>query len=351
MEKNIQIGKYRIGEDNPCFIIAEAGVNHNGDLDTAIELVHKAKEIGSDCIKFQTFTAASVITRNAPKASYQLKVTDQRESQFEMLKKLELSRDDFQVIADKCEELGILFLSTPYNQADVDLLHSIGVEAFKIASGQIVEPSFLEYVAKFNKPIILSTGMADLSEVSYAMECIRNTGNDQIALLQCTTNYPSSIEESNISAMVSMGVAFDVVMGYSDHVPENYPCYTAVALGAKIIEKHFTLNKSMEGPDHKASLDIEEFKDLIQGIRKVEKSLGSKVKSPSASELNNAVGMRRSIASKVLIPKGTTITSDMLEYKRPATGIAPKYLHMLLNREAAIDILPDSLLSFEMLKW
>jgi N-acetylneuraminate synthase/N,N'-diacetyllegionaminate synthase len=225
------------------------------------------------------------------------------------------------------------------------------VEAFKIASGQIVEPSFLEYVAKFNKPIILSTGMADLSEVSYAMECIRNTGNDQIALLQCTTNYPSSIEESNISAMVSMGVAFDVVMGYSDHVPENYPCYTAVALGAKIIEKHFTLNKSMEGPDHKASLDIEEFKDLIQGIRKVEKSLGSKVKSPSASELNNAVGMRRSIASKVLIPKGTTITSDMLEYKRPATGIAPKYLHMLLNREAAIDILPDSLLSFEMLKW
>ncbi len=351
MDKNIRIGDFVLSDQHPCFIIAEAGVNHNGSVETAIELIHKAKETGADCVKFQTFRASSVITKEAPKAAYQLKVTDKEESQFDMLKKLELSAEDFKVLRDECVKTGIIFLSTPYNKRDVDLLNALDVDAFKIASGQIIELSFLEYVAKCRKPVVLSTGMSNLAEIDEAIHTIRNTGNDQIVLLQCTTNYPSSIQDANIRAMTSMGDAFDVLMGYSDHVPENYACYAAVARGAKVIEKHFTLDKEMPGPDHKASLNPEEFRILVHGIRMTEESLGKKIKEPTAEERKNITGMRRSIVSAGFISKGTVINESMLEYKRPATGISPNQIALVLNKKAAVDIPEDTILTMDMIEW
>ncbi|RZV59990.1 MAG: N-acetylneuraminate synthase [Flavobacteriaceae bacterium] len=340
-----------INEENPCFIIAEAGVNHNGDLEMALELVRKAKEIGVDCIKFQTFKAESVITKKAPKAAYQLEVTDPGESQFEMLKNLELTYEDYISIIQECNEHQITFLSTPYNEEDADFLNELGVTAFKIASGQIVELAFLEHVAKFGKPIILSSGMATLAEVFEAVMTIRAAGNEQMAILQCTTNYPSRNEDANIRAMISMGESLDLLYGYSDHIEENFACYAAVALGAKIIEKHFTLDRNLPGPDHKASLNVEEFKSLIDGIRKTETALGSPVKKPSLKEIENINGMRRSIVLKNSIRKGEIITADNMAFKRPATGISPKRKKELIGKLASMDIGQDIPLQESMIIW
>lgn len=351
MKQTLKINSHAIGPQNPCFIIAEAGVNHNGDVSIALELVRKARKIGADCIKFQTFKAASVITREAPKAKYQLQVTDPSESQFEMLKSLELDYEAYQQIIQECERQDILFLSTPYNEEDADFLNGLGVSAFKIASGQIVEHAFLEYVAKFNKPLILSTGMADLAEVYEAVQVIREAGNDQLAVLQCTTNYPSRNEDANIRAMVTIGEALDVLYGYSDHIEENYACYAAVALGASIIEKHFTLDRGMKGPDHKASLDVEQFRQLISGIRKTETALGSPVKSPSEAEKQNTEGMRRSIVLKQGIRKGDPITMQNMVFKRPATGIAPRRKSEIAGKRADVDIPADVPLKEHMIQW
>lgn len=349
--QSFKIGNTTLGGQNPCFIIAEAGVNHNGNLQTALELVREAKKIGADCVKFQTFKAESVITKKAPKAKYQLQVTDPRESQFEMLRKLELTNDDYLAILDECYKEGITFLSTPYNEEDADFLESLGVTAFKIASGQIVELAFLEHVARFGKPMILSTGMSTLAEVYEAVMAIREAGNGQIAVLQCTTNYPSQNEDANIRAMVTIGNSTDVMYGYSDHIEENYACYAAVALGAKIIEKHFTLDRSMPGPDHKASLDMGQFKSLIQGIRKTETALGSPVKTPSALEVQNTEGMRRSIVLKEPVKKGEVITEQNMAFKRPATGMSPKRKKELIGKKAMVDIEKDTPLKESMVAW
>ncbi len=349
--KPLRIGPYEVGENNNCFIIAEAGVNHNGSVEMALDLIRAAKKIGVDCIKFQTFKAESVITKNAPKAKYQLKVTDTKESQFEMLKKLELSDDDYTEILAECERVGITFLSTPYNEQDADFLNRLNVPAFKIASGQIVELAFLEHVAKFGKPIILSTGMATLAEVFDAVNTIRFAGNNQIAVLQCTTNYPSQNEDANIKAMLSMGQALDTIYGYSDHIEENYACYAAVALGAKIIEKHFTLDRNLPGPDHKASLNVDQFSELIEGIRKTETALGSAVKKPSQKEIENTEGMRRSIVLKSFLKKGELIREDNVAFKRPATGISPKRKNEIIGKKAAKDIDQDVPLKEGMISW
>ncbi|MFS4466250.1 N-acetylneuraminate synthase [Maribacter sp. 2210JD10-5] len=349
--KSIQIEDFTINDESHCYIIAEAGVNHNGNLEMALELVRQAKEIGVDCVKFQTFKAESVITKNAPKANYQLEVTDPSESQFEMLKKLELTHKDYLRIIDECKKHKITFLSTPYNEEDADFLNKLGVSAFKIASGQIVELSFLEYVAKFNKPMILSSGMATLAEVFEAVTAIRNSGNNQIAILQCTTNYPSRNEDANIRAMVSMGQSLDILYGYSDHIEENYACFASVALGAKIIEKHFTLDRTLPGPDHKASLNIPEFKSLVEGIRKTEIVLGSPIKIPSPKEILNTQGMRRSIVLNTHLKKGEIITEEHVSFKRPATGIAPKRIKELIGKRAAVDINPDEPLKEGMVAW
>lgn len=331
------------------FIIAEAGVNHNGDLAMALQLADKAKEIGADCVKFQTFKAEKIVTNASPKANYQLKVTDKAESQFDMLKKLELSKDDFRKIKQHCEKIGIRFLSTPYNHDDADLLNELEVDAFKIASGQLVEPGFLKYVASFGKQMIISTGMATIAEVHEAVEAILSTGNSNLIVLQCNTDYPSAIEDSNIRAMVTMRDALGVRVGYSDHVPNNYACFAAVALGAEVIEKHFTLDKSLPGPDHSCSLEPAGFKELIEGIRNVEQCLGNGIKLPSEAERKNTFGMRRSIVANQFLPKGTVIQSSHLGFKRPANGLSPKYVDFLVGKKVNRDIQPDEAFTMDVL--
>lgn len=349
--KDIRIADKTVGLSSSCFIIAEAGVNHNGSLEMALELVRKAKEIGADCVKFQTFKAESVITKTAPKAEYQLKVTNPEESQYQMLKNLELSYNDYLKIIEECNKNKIIFLSTPYNEEDSDFLNNLNVPAFKIASGQLVELSFLEHVAKYDKPMILSTGMATFSEAYEAVNTIRNAGNDKIVLLQCTTNYPSQNKDANIRAMVAMGNALDVLSGYSDHIEENYACYAAVALGATIIEKHFTLDRGLPGPDHSASLNVAQFETLIKGIRKTEEALGNPVKKPTDIEIRNSVGMRRSIVLKSPLRKGEKFTKENLTFKRPATGLEPKRINEIIGKKALIDIDSDIPLKESMVVW
>ena len=347
MNKEISILNWIISPSSPTYIIAEAGVNHNGDLGMALELVRAAKDAGADCVKFQTFKAESVATAAAPKAAYQLEVTDRAESQLAMLKKLELPLKHYQEIIALCAQLGIHFMSTPYNHADADFLNDLGVPAFKIASGQLVEWDFLQYVARFQKPMIISSGMATLAEVYEGVAAIRNTGNEQIVLLQCTTNYPSRLEDANLRAMRSMQNALDILIGYSDHVPSNYACYAAVALGAKVIEKHFTLDNDLPGPDHSSSLNPDDFKILTEGIRNVEKSLGSPVKKPCAAEIANTEGMRRSIVLLKDLPKGTPLKREFLTFKRPATGIAPKQLDWVIGKKLKRDLTMDAILQIE----
>lgn len=349
--KTIKIGDFRIDLKSETYVIAEAGVNHNGEISKALKLVQEAVKIGANCIKFQTFKANKVVTKNSPKADYQLEVTNRNESQFDMLKKLELNLDDYKKILEKCNSCNIQFLSTPYNEDDAEFLSNLGVDAFKIASGQLVEIPFLEHVAMYGKPMIISTGMATLSEIYDAVQAIRGKGNDQIVVLQCTTNYPSKIEDSNIMCMNSFGNALDVIVGYSDHVPNNYACYAAVALGAKVIEKHFTLDKKLEGPDHSSSLDVREFEELIEGIRNIEMSLGSSVKQPSESEKKNIFGMRRSIVSSKNLTKGHIISREDVEFKRPADGLAPNKLYEILGKRLSKDVAEDESLKYSTIEW
>lgn len=347
----ITIGKKHIGDQQPCYIIAEAGVNHNGDLGLALELVDKATEAGADCVKFQTFKASTIVTKNAPKANYQLEVTDPKESQYEMLEKLELQTEDYLKIMERCQEQGIQFLSTPYNYEDAVFLDGLGVDAFKVASGQLVETPFLEKLAAFQKPIIISSGMANLAEVYEGVEAIRQAGNSQVILLQCTTNYPSYLADANIKAMQAMGDALEVMIGYSDHVPSNYACYAAVALGARVIEKHFTLDKTLPGPDHKASLDPQEFRELVQGVRAIETSLGNPIKTPTAAEARNTEGMRRSLVVLRDMKKDEVLTLSDIGFKRPATGLAPKQLPQVIGKALAVDIAANEILSSASIVW
>ena len=322
------------------YIIAEAGVNHNGRLDMAYRLIDKAKEIGADCVKFQTFKAAQIVTATSPKAQYQLQVTDAGESQYDMLKKLELQKEDFKKLKDYCLVLKIDFMSTPYNFEDADLLNEIGVDTFKIASGQVAEIPFLKYVASFQKRMIVSTGMATLQEVEEAVKAIQGTGNFNIVILQCNTDYPSKIEDTNLLAMLSMRDALKVEVGYSCHVPNNYACFAAVALGAQMIEKHFTLDKTLPGPDHSCSLEPHAFKELIEGIRNVEKCLGNGIKSPSESEQKNTYGMRRSLVARTDLKKGTILRAEHIAFKRPMNGLSPNY-EQILGTKLKTDMLAD----------
>jgi N,N'-diacetyllegionaminate synthase len=336
---------------NPkTYIIAEAGVNHNGDLGIAFELINKAKEIGADCVKFQTFKTEEIVTLSAPKANYQLNVTDKEESQFEMLKKLELNKESFILLKNECDRIGIDFMSTPYSLSDLELLDQIGVGYYKIASGQLTELFFLKEIAKKMKPIILSTGMGNLSEVYESVRVIREI-NPDITVLQCTTNYPSLIEESNIKAMVSIRDACKVAIGYSDHVVDNYACYAAVALGAEMIEKHFTLEKNMEGPDHSCSLNPEEFRNLVHGIRSVEMSLGNGLKEPTVAEEKNIYGMRRGLVANKKINKGEVLTLENIGVKRPMKGLSPARLEDILGKKISKELLKDDSINEDNIVW
>jgi N,N'-diacetyllegionaminate synthase len=333
------------------YIIAEAGVNHNGDLNIALKLIEEAKKSGADCVKFQTFKAEQIVTKTSPKANYQLEVTDKKETQFDMLKKLELKSSQYDVLIEKCKKLDIDFMSTPYNFEDVDFLDNLGVFGFKVASGQLTELPFLEYVAKKNKLIIISTGMANMSEVFDAVRCIKGSGNNNIIVLQCTTNYPSDIQDANLLAMKNIANACDVSVGYSDHVINNYACYGAVALGAKVIEKHFTLDKSMEGPDHSSSSNPTEFSELVQAIRNIELSLGSGLKVPSKKEKKNIFGMKRSIVLNRDLHKGEIIKTSYISFKRPANGLSPNMLNVIIGKKIKYDMKTDEPLLYSSIDW
>jgi N,N'-diacetyllegionaminate synthase len=333
------------------YIIAEAGVNHNGDLKIALELIEKAKESGADCVKFQTFKADQIVTMSSPKADYQLNVTDRKESQFEMLKKLELEFADYKKIIEKCNELQIDFMSTPYNFSDVDFLTSLGVNAFKIASGQLTELPFLEYVSSKMKKMILSTGMATIADIFSAVQSIRDKGNNDIVVLQCTTNYPSKIEDANLSAMLSIKEACKVRVGYSDHVENNYACFASVAIGAEIVEKHFTLDKNMPGPDHSSSLIPSEFKELVNGIRAIEIAMGNGIKIPTDSESKNIFGMKRSIVVLHDMNEGDIINENNIGFKRPANGLSPNHYYTVLGKKIAKNIKKDDALQFDSIVW
>jgi len=341
----INIGNKKIGNNSPCFIIAEAGVNHNGDINLAKQLVLKAKEAGADCVKFQTFKAEEVVTPKAPKANYQLRNTDPNESQIEMLRKLELSFDSYFELVELCKEIDIVFMSTPYNYADVEFLEKLNVTAYKLPSISIVEPTFLEYVANKNKPLIVSTGMATFEEVKDGVEVINSTGNQEFIILHCTTNYPTSLDDANLKAMGTIGKELNVLYGYSDHTQKDVTCMTAVALGACVIEKHFTIDKNLPGPDQSSSYDPNQFKKFVQNVRDVELVLGSSIKKPSIPELKNIEGMRRSVVASKSISKQTIFDETMLTLKRPANGLKPKFLKKLIGKTAKRDILKNQLIS------
>ena len=340
----------KIDNNSPVFIIAEAGVNHNGSLDMAKRLVIEAKNCGADCVKFQTFKAERVVNEDSPKAMYQNKTTNPNESQLEMLKKCELKYEDHKEVLNLCEKVGITFLSTPYNVEDVDFLDQLGISAFKLASIHAVEPLFIEYTANKGKPIILSTGMTNLSEIENAVKSIRNYLKNNFALLQCTTNYPSNHNDANLNTILMMKEKFNVVIGYSDHTKDTTSAIVSVALGAKIIEKHFTLDKTLPGPDHTSSLTPKEFKKFSEKIRNAEKTLGSYEKFPCEVEIENMKGMRRSIAARKNINKGEIINSEMITFKRPSNGLEPRLVNKIIGKKVLIDIRKHSFIELNMLK-
>ncbi len=342
LNRNFHIADVIVGQGRPAFIIAEAGVNHMGSTDMACELIRAARQAGADCVKFQTFKAERVATASAPKAMYQTLTTDPQESQIEMLRKLELKESDYKRLMAVCRQEKIIFMSTPYNEEDVDFLVAMEVPAFKAASIHLVEPEFLKLLARTGKPLIVSTGMATLDEVATAVDAIRQTGNENFVLLQCTTNYPSRIEESNLNAMHTMHSQFDCLIGYSDHTQSNIACIASIALGACVIEKHFTLDNTLPGPDQLNSETPGSFRKLVEDIRATEKALGSADKTPAASEMLNMHAMRRSITARRSIRGGQRIEASDLTCRRPADGIRPDRWTSVVGRTARRDIAQDT---------
>ncbi len=349
MIPGIHCANHPVGPDAPCFIIAEAGVNHNGDLTLARQLVEVAVQAGANAVKFQTFTAARMVTSSAPKAEYQKGTTDAAESQYDMLRRLELSEDMHRDLITLCHERGIVFLSTPFDETSADMLHDLGVSAFKVPSGEITNLPLLAHIAHKQQSIILSTGMAHLGEVDEAVRTIRQAGNEQITLLHCVSNYPADPADVNLRAMHTMAAAFQVPVGYSDHTPGIDVALGAVALGACVIEKHFTLDRTLPGPDHRASLEPDELAALVRGIRTVEAALGDGRKQPARSEANTAAVARKSLVAAHDIPAGTRLTHEAIVIRRPGTGLSPALLPYLLGRTVRIDVLAGSLLELEML--
>lgn len=349
-DMELPVGPFIVSNAGRAMLIAEAGVNHNGDIHLAKELVQAAKEAGADCIKFQTFQADRLVTSAAPKAAYQRGSTDPDQSQLEMLRALELSDDHYQQLVQLCDQQQIVFLSTPYDTQGVDLLESLDVPAYKIASGQTVEPMFLEYVAAKGKPVFLSTGMCTLDEVSRAVGRIRAAGNPQIVVLQCTTSYPSPVAQANLRAMVTMRDTLGVLVGYSDHTPSLTTAAVAAGLGACVIERHFTLDQTLPGPDQSSSSDPREFASLVQMVREAEQSLGSPVKSPTIAEQNNMEAVRRGVVAKTFIPAGTALAVEHLTLKRPMSQYNGEELPKLLGRQTVIDIDTDTPIAPEMIQ-
>jgi N,N'-diacetyllegionaminate synthase len=328
-------------------VIAEAGVNHNGDLDLAKKLVDAAAEAGADAVKFQTFSADRLVTRKAPKAEYQKRRTDASESQYDMLKKLELSEAAQRELQARCQERGILFLSTPFDEQSADFLERLGVPAFKIPSGEITNAPFLAHVARKGRPMIVSTGMSTLEEVKDAVDTIRTAGNPPLVLLHCVSNYPADPRDVNLRAMSTLAQAFGVPVGYSDHTLGVAVGIAAMALGACVLEKHLTMDRSLPGPDHCASLEPRELMTLVCDGRNVELSLGNGIKMPTSAERELAAVARKSLVAARDLRAGTILQADMLVARRPGCGLPPSMLSHIVGKRTGRHIREDELLRVE----
>ena len=328
-------------------IIAEAGVNHNGSVELAFELIDNASGAGADVVKFQTFKAENLVTQSAAKADYQLGTTDSKETQFEMIRKLELSYDMHLELISRCKEKGIRFSSTGFDTSSVDVLIELGVDFLKIPSGEITNLPYLRHVGSKGLPIIISTGMCTMQEVASALNILVKAGarKHDITVLHCNTEYPTPMEDVNLRAMLSMENELGVKVGYSDHTLGIEIPIAAVAMGATVIEKHFTLDRKMDGPDHAASLEPDELKQMVYSIRNIEKAMGDGFKDPSKSEEANIEVVRKSIVASKKINAGEKFTEDNLSVKRPGTGISPLRWDELLGLEANKDFQPDELIS------
>lgn len=360
----ISIGNRTISDDR-CFIIAEAGVNHNGSLDIAKELVDVAAESGSDAVKFQTFKSEKLVTSYAKQAEYQARNIGKEQSQYEMLKKLELPYEYFKELSKYCDKKGIIFMSTPHScNEDVDLVSEIS-SAIKVGSGDLTNIPLLKYIAAKQLPIILSTGMSTVEDIEDALRAIKPT-NNKVILLHCTSNYPTPLNEVNLKAMISMKNKFSLPVGYSDHTIGIYVSVASVAMGAVIVEKHFTLDKNMEGPDHKASLDSHELKEMVSEIRRtserlrkgetgenivnglnMKEILGDGIKRPMPSEINTMEIARKSIVASGDIPENTMIKDSMIAMKRPGTGLKPKFYLDVIGKKTKKAIKKDGFITFD----
>ena len=332
---------------NKTFIIAEAGVNHNGSVEMAFQLIDVAAAAGADAVKFQTFKAEKVIAANAAKAGYQKDTTGSDESQLEMVKKLELDETAHTKLYQYCQHKGIQFLSTPFDLESIDLLNRLGLEIFKIPSGEITNLPYLRKLGALKKRLIMSTGMADLGEIEDALDVLTEPGTpmENITVLHCNTEYPTPFEDVNLRAMLTIGHAFGVAVGYSDHTLGIEVPIAAVAMGATIIEKHFTLDRNLPGPDHRASLEPHELTAMISGIRNIEKALGTGIKKPSLSELKNKFVARKSIVAATPIKEGETFTEMNITVKRPGTGITPMRWDEMIGRKAGRDYKTDEIIN------
>ncbi len=319
---------------NRVLIIAEAGVNHNGDINLAKKLAAVAKECGADIVKFQTAKLESLVTDFAPMADYQKENTGSSVSQREMLRKILLTYDDFIELSDYCKEIGIQFLSTPFDLESVDFLSGIGCSLWKIPSGEITNYPYMVKIAKFRQPIILSTGMCTMEEVEKAVGLLKNNGAEEITILHCTTEYPTPYKDVNLRAMQTLRDRFGCLTGYSDHTLGIEIPIAAVGMGAVVIEKHFTLDRTMEGPDHRASLEPEELKAMVSSIRKVEEAMGDGMKRPYLGEVPNISVARKSIVAKCDIGVGELFSEENLTTKRPGTGISPMCWEEIIGKPA-----------------
>jgi len=346
----IRIGTRAIGPGESCFVIAEAGVNHNGDPELARRLIDGAVSAGADAVKFQTFAAERLASPIAAKADYQRTATDAGETQLEMLRRLELPRSAHGPLMEYCGRRGIVFMSTPFDEESADFLAELGVPLFKVGSGEITNLPFLAHVAGKARPMIVSTGMSTLREVEAAVRTVEATGNRSLVLLHCVSSYPADPADANLRAMRTMADAFGLPVGYSDHTPGLEVALAAAALGACVIEKHFTVDRNLPGPDHRASLEPGELALLVRGIRTVEKALGHGRKEPAASELGTAAVARRSLVAARSIPAGTTLTDELVAVRRPGTGLPPVMRSRVIGRTAATDIPAGALLTLEMLR-
>lgn len=346
----IKFGRFRIGEGSRALVLAEAGVNHNGDPRRAHELIDAAAGAGADIIKFQTFVTEELVTRGTAKAAYQ-QSNSSSSSQHEMLKSLELPTSLYRSLINHCEDRGIVFLSTPYDLRSIDFLDSLDVVGFKVASTDTTNLPFLRYLGATGRPILMSTGMCSLSEVDSAMSSVREGGATSVVLLHCTSEYPAPVEEANLNAMVSMGAAFQCPVGFSDHTEGLLVAPWAICLGAKVIEKHFTLDRTLPGPDHKASLEPGELAAFVRTVRLAEVALGDGIKRVMPSELDNKSLMQKSLVASQPIEKDQVIEEHAITCKRPGTGLQPGLLHQVVGRRASRRIEADEVITLGAVRW